>query len=113
LSSWLSQHLTYPVDAEENGIQGRVICAFVVDRDGTVTDVAVKTSVDPSLDNEATRVVASIPSWIPGLKNGDFVKVKYTIPISFVLQSSQRSNTKSALAPQIIVGDCQIEKEVK
>ena len=113
LSSWLSQHLTYPVDAEENGIQGRVICAFVVDRDGTVTDVAVKTSVDPSLDNEATRVVASIPSWIPGLINGDFVKVKYTIPISFVLQSSQRSNTKSALAPQIIVGDCQIEKEVK
>ena len=86
LMQYLSSHIKYPVIAEENGIQGRVICTFVVERDGSITDVRVAKSVDPSLDKEATRVVKSMPHWIPGKQNGSAVRVKYTLPVTFRLQ---------------------------
>ena len=72
--------------AEENGIQGRVIVTFVVEKDGSITDVRVVKSVDPSLDKEAQRVVKSMPRWIPGKQNGSAVRVKYTVPVTFRLQ---------------------------
>ena len=86
LIQYLSSNIKYPVVAEENGVQGRVVCTFVVERDGSITDVRVIKSVDPSLDKEAVRVVKSMPKWIPGKQNGSAVRVKYTVPVTFRLQ---------------------------
>ena len=86
LMQYPSSHIKYPVNAEENGIQVRVICTFVVERDGSITDVKIDKSVDPSLDKEAMRVVSSMPKWIPGKQNGSAVRVKYTLPVTFRLQ---------------------------
>ncbi|MCH5310067.1 MAG: energy transducer TonB [Prevotella sp.] len=86
LFEYLNKNMKYPVVAEENGVQGRVIVTFVVERDGSITDVKVVKSVDPSLDKEATRVVSSMPKWIPGKQNGSAVRVKYTVPVTFKLQ---------------------------
>lgn len=86
LFEYLSKNIKYPVVAEENGVQGRVIVTFVVERDGSITDVKVVKSVDPSLDKEAKRVVSGMPHWIPGKQNGSSVRVKYTVPVTFKLQ---------------------------
>ncbi len=86
LMSWLSQNIKYPVIAAENGVEGRVIVQFVVEKDGSITDVKIAKSVDPSLDKEATRVVSSMPHWIAGRQNGNPVRVKYTVPVTFKLQ---------------------------
>ena len=83
---WLSSNLQYPTVAEENGVQGRVIVTFVVERDGSITDVKVVKAVDPSLDKEAVRLVKSMPKWNPGKQKGQAVRVKYTAPITFRLQ---------------------------
>ena len=84
--AYLSQSIKYPVVAKENGVQGRVIVIFVVERDGSITDVKVAKSVDPSLDKEAVRVIKGMPKWRPGKQNGAAVRVKYTIPVTFRLQ---------------------------
>jgi len=86
LMSYLSSNIKYPVVAQENGVQGRVIVAFVVERDGSISDVKVMRSVDPSLDREAQRVVKAMPKWKPGKQNGSAVRVKYTVPVVFRLQ---------------------------
>lgn len=86
LFEWLSKNIKYPVVAEENGVQGRVIVTFVVERNGSITDVQVVKSVDPSLDKEAVRVVKAMPHWIPGKQNGSAVRVKFTVPVTFRLQ---------------------------
>ena len=85
LFEYLSQNIKYPSVAEENRVQGHVLVTFVVERDGTITDVRVVKSVDPSLDKEAQRVVNSMPRWIPGKQNGSPVRVKYTVPVTFKL----------------------------
>ncbi len=87
LNSWLSKNLRYPPIAEENGIKGRVVCQFVVERDGSISDIRVVRSVDPSLDKEAVRVIKAMPKWIPGKQNGSSVRVKFTLPVTFTLQS--------------------------
>ncbi len=86
LMSFLSSHIKYPAIAEENGVQGRVVCTFVVEKDGSITDVKVAKGVDPSLDKEAVRVIKSMPKWIPGKQNGSAVRVKFTVPVTFRLQ---------------------------
>lgn len=86
LNEYLSKNINYPVVAQENGVQGRVVISFVVEKDGSITDVKVARSVDPSLDKEAQRVVKSMPRWIPGVQNGSKVRVKYHVPVSFRLQ---------------------------
>lgn len=86
LMDFLSNNVKYPVVAQENGVQGRVVISFVVEKDGSITDVRVVRSVDPSLDKEAARVVKSMPRWIPGKQNGAAVRVKYNVPVSFRLQ---------------------------
>ena len=86
LMQYLQSNVKYPVVAQENGVQGRVVVSFVVERDGSITDVQVVRSVDPSLDSEAQRVVRSMPKWIPGKQNGQAVRVKYNVPVSFRLQ---------------------------
>ena len=86
LLKFIAKSIKYPVIAQENGIQGRVICAFVVNRDGSVVDAEVLRGVDPSLDKEALRVIGTMPKWSPGKQRGKPVRVKYTVPITFRLQ---------------------------
>jgi len=86
LMKFISESIKYPVIAQENGIQGRVICQFVVNKDGSIVDINVVRSVDPSLDKEAVRVIKSMPKWKPGKQRGKAVRVKFTLPIVFRLQ---------------------------
>lgn len=86
LMQYLSLAIKYPVVAEENGVQGRVFCTFVVEKDGSITDVKVLKSLDPALDKEAVRVLRAMPKWLPGKQNGSPVRVKYTVPVTFRLQ---------------------------
>ena len=86
LMTFLSQNMVYPVTAQENGVQGRVTVSFVVETDGSITDVKVARSVDPFLDREAMRIVKAMPKWTPGKKDGKPVRVKYTVPVVFRLQ---------------------------
>lgn len=86
LFKYLSDNIKYPVIAQENGIQGRVICQFVVNRDGSIVDIEVVRSVDKSLDAEAIRVISKMPKWSPGKQRGKSVRVKYTLPVNFRLQ---------------------------
>ncbi|MCQ2343192.1 MAG: energy transducer TonB [Paludibacteraceae bacterium] len=86
LMKYISENIKYPVIAQENGIQGRVICQFVVNKDGSIVDINVVRSVDPSLDKEAIRVIKSMPKWKPGMQRGKAVRVKFTLPIVFRLQ---------------------------
>ncbi|RHJ93428.1 energy transducer TonB [Bacteroides sp. AM07-16] len=85
LLKYIGKSLKYPVIAQENGIQGRVICSFVVNRDGSIVDAEVVRGVDPSLDKEALRVINTMPKWTPGKQRGKPVRVKYTVPITFRL----------------------------
>ena len=86
LMGYLRDNIHYPTVAAENGVQGRVVVGFVVERDGSITDVNILRGVDPSLDREAMRVVKSMPKWTPGKQNGSAVRVKYQVPVSFRLQ---------------------------
>ena len=85
LMKFLAENIKYPVVAEDNGIQGRVICTFTVERDGSITDVKIIKSIDPSLDKEAVRVLRTMPRWKPGIQKGAPVRVKYTVPVTFRL----------------------------
>lgn len=86
VNGWLAEHIKYPVVAAENGIQGRVVVQFVVEKDGSVSQVKVVRGVDPSLDKEAQRVISSMPKWIPGKQNGVSVRSRFTVPVTFRLQ---------------------------
>lgn len=83
---WLSQNIVYPSAAAEEGVSGRVVVEFVVDKDGAITNVKVVRPRHPALDKEALRVVKSMPKWMPGRNNGQPVKVTYTLPVTFKLQ---------------------------
>lgn len=83
---FLSKNIKYPTIAQENGVQGRVIVQFVVNRDGSIVDPVVMRSVDPYLDKEALRVIQMMPKWKPGKQRGKAVRVKYTVPVTFKLQ---------------------------
>ncbi|MEE0620382.1 MAG: energy transducer TonB [Prevotella sp.] len=85
LMKYLSENTKYPVVAQENGVQGRVTVQFVVEKDGSISDVHVLRGVDPSLDKEAVRVVKSMPRWTPGKQNGITVRVNYRVPVLFRL----------------------------
>jgi protein TonB len=87
LFKYLGDNVKYPVIAQENGIQGRVICQFVVNKDGSIVDFeVVRSGGDPSLDKEAVRVIKSMPKWKPGKQRGKPVRVKFTLPVNFKLQ---------------------------
>ena len=87
MMKFIAENIKYPVIAQENGIQGRVICQFVIEKNGSVTDIqVVRSSGDASLDKEAERVIKTMPKWKPGKQRGKPVRVKYTIPVAFRLQ---------------------------
>lgn len=85
LMKWLSKNLKYPASAQENGIQGRVLVQFVVNKDGSIVEPKVLRSVDPALDKEALRVVSTMPKWQPGKQRGKTVRVRFTLPVTFRL----------------------------
>lgn len=86
LMKYLQKNIKYPSISQENGVQGRVIVQFVVNKDGSIVDPVVVKSVDPYLDKEALRVVKTMPKWSPGEQRGKPVRVKYTLPVQFRLQ---------------------------
>ena len=92
LFKFLSSNLKYPSDAKKEDIQGRVICQFTVNKDGSITDIQVLRSVYPSLDREAVRVISIMPRWEPGVQNGEKKRCKFKLPITFKL-STPKNNT--------------------
>jgi TonB family protein len=85
LMDFLAKHTKYPEEAKAKGIKGRVIVTFIVERDGSITDIEVVKSVEKSLDEEAIRVIKSMPKWKPGRENNTKVRCKYTLPVTFRL----------------------------
>lgn len=85
LLEYLGKNIKYPSIAQENGIQGRCIIEFVVNRDGSIVDPKVIKSLDPSCDKEAMRVIKAMPKWKPGMQRGKPVRVRYTVPVQFRL----------------------------
>lgn len=86
LRRYINTAIKYPGIAQENGIQGKVLVNFVVDKDGTVSNAKIFRGVDPSIDKEALRVIMSLPKWKPGMQRGKAVRVSFTVPINFQLQ---------------------------
>ena len=86
MMNYLCNTVKYPEVAAKNGVQGRVVVGFIIETDGSITNIDVLRGVDPSLDREAMRVVSEMPKWTPGVKDGKKVRVKYQVPVSFRLQ---------------------------
>ena len=99
LFEFLGKTIKYPKDAEEAGIQGRVIITFVVEPDGSISDARVVKSVSPSLDAEAIRVINAMPNWEPGKQNGEAIRVKYTVPITFRLGDGPVQTVQNQSSP--------------
>ena len=88
LFEYIDKSLKYPAEAEKAGTQGRVIATFVVEKDGSITNAKVVKAIDPLLDAEALRIIHEMPKWNPGKQDGELMRVKYTIPITFRLQGN-------------------------
>lgn len=86
LMQYLSSNTKYPKEAEEEGFQGRVICTFIIERDGSISEVKVSKSAHPILDVEVVNALTAMPKWIPGKQEGKPVRVKYTLPYTFRMQ---------------------------
>ena len=89
MMKFLSDSIQYPKEAKDKGIQGRVICNFVVMRDGAISDVQIVRGVDPILDAEAVRVLKLMPDWMPGTQRGQAVNVRFTLPVVFRLNEKE------------------------
>ena len=83
---WISDNIQYPQEAKDKKEEGRVIVQFIVERDGSLTEIKVARSVSPTIDAEAVRVVGTMPKWEPGKQRGKEVRTKYSLPVSFRLQ---------------------------
>ena len=86
LLKYLTDSVKYPELAKKHGGQGRVVIGFIVEKDGSLTDVKVLRHVDIALDAEALRVVKGMPKWIPGCQDEQLVRVRYNVPVSFRLK---------------------------
>lgn len=85
MMKWISEHIQYPAVAKENGVSGRVVVKFVVEKDGSITNQTVVKGVDKDLDKEALRLIKSMPNWKPGKNNGNPVRSYYNLPVTFRL----------------------------
>jgi TonB family protein len=100
LLEFLSKNIRYPKEAFEANKQGRVLATFVVEKDGSISETKVVKAVEPSLDEEAIRVLNSMPNWTPGKQSGKAVRVKYTVPINFRLDGSKPKDDNNAKVVQ-------------
>jgi TonB family protein len=103
MMKFISDTIRYPVEAQQKGIQGRVICNFVVMKDGSISDPQVVRGVDPLLDAEALRVLKLMPDWKPGKQRGQAVNVRFTLPVVFRLTGNE---------PKVIVDDLSVKESV-
>ena len=103
MMKYLATNVKYPVEAQKKGVSGRVIIQFVVMEDGTPGQGKVVRGVDPLLDEEALRVVKTMPKWSPGMADGKAVKVRFTIPVMFSLSKKQNGNTPNMNIPELTV----------
>lgn len=110
LMTFLSENVRYPEAAHKTGVQGRVIAKFVVEKDGSITEAKIVKSVSPELDAEALRVIGTMPNWMPGMQNGEPVRVKYTVPITFRLQGD---NSKTSAEKYILEIDGKVADDTK
>ena len=85
--NWVQGKLRYPQIAQENGISGRVILSFVIEKDGSLTNIEVLQTPDRSLADEAVRVLQTSPKWEPGMQQQQAVRVKYTLPVQFTISN--------------------------
>lgn len=85
LMNWLAKNIKYPAAAQENGIMGRVLISFVVNKDGTISEPKITRTAHPALDKEALRVISNMPRWKPGKQGNKPVRVKFTLPVTFRL----------------------------
>ncbi|HJA96803.1 MAG TPA: energy transducer TonB [Candidatus Alistipes faecavium] len=85
--AWVQQNVRFPQIALENGIQGRVVLSFVIEKDGRLTNIQVLQTPDRSLSEEAIRVLSKSPKWSPGKQRNQAVRVKYTLPVDFRVQN--------------------------
>jgi TonB family protein len=83
LQKFIEENIFYHPLVIEHGARGRVICQFVIERDGSISNIVVVRGIDPLMDKEAINVIQKMPKWIPGELNGETVRVKYTLPITF------------------------------
>ena len=96
LMEYLSKNIKYPEAAMKKGTQGRATVQFVVEKDGSITNVKILRGIDPELNKEAVRVISAMPKWKPGTQKGEAVRVKYTVPVMFRLTEN---NTQVKYAP--------------
>ena len=96
LMNYLSESIRYPENAIKNEIQGKVVVKFVVEKDGSIGDASVLKGIDPELDNEAIRVIKSMPAWIPGKNNGEDVASFFNLPVTFKLKGDKDKEEKKA-----------------
>lgn len=96
---YLGENIKYPASAQESSIQGRVICSFIVNVDGSIADTKIVRGIEPDLDAEAIRVINAMPTWVPGKQSGKLVRVKYTLPITFKLQGDSPNKGKEVAQP--------------
>ncbi|HWD88858.1 MAG TPA: TonB family protein [Mucilaginibacter sp.] len=87
---YLAKNIRYPAVAKENNVQGKVFLTFVVEKDGSITDVKVLRGIGNGCDEEAVRVLRNAPKWKPGIQNGRPVRVQYQVPVSFALQQEDQ-----------------------
>ena len=88
LMDFLKENIKYPEQAEREGIEGRVVAGFIVERDGSVSNIEIIKSVHPLLDAEVVRVLSLMPNWIPGKQHGIPIRVRYSMPVTFRLQEA-------------------------
>ena len=105
LMQFLGKNIRYPVNAQKNGTQGRVTVQFIVNTDGSISNVGVLRGVDPDLDGEAVRVISTMPNWQPGMQKGKAVRVKYTVPVMFRLNDEKKEEYKpvQTIAGSVVV----------
>lgn len=94
LGRFISEYIKYPVRAKEEGIEGRILCSFIVKKDGSVCNLEVVNGLTHELDNEALRVLSMMPKWTPGMNNNKPVNVKCILPIDFTIDEETIANNK-------------------
>lgn len=112
LQAYLQQHIRYPFQAYEKGIQGKVRCSFIIDKEGTVRNIQVEKGIEPSLDSEAIRVLSEMPNWLPAEENGKKIAMRYEIPITFRMDAGKRglNRTMASYADKLLPKEESVEE---
>lgn len=111
VNKWLADNINYPKQAVDSNVQGTVYVMFIVEKDGSVSNIKILRGVAAVLDNEAIRVISSMPKWIPGMQNGQVVRVQYIEPIHFVLRDGSISYPITTYKKDTVYNKVQVKPE--